>query len=337
MSPARGPASGPLREVIDGLRALWRSPSRRSGTRCPTTAPREVRGADAPRPATRRPYPGGGRLSPEVLRAGGRTVGTTQGAALMRGEPQRRFTRLSAAGGWWSPVDVRRQPVPRRRHGCIWRQELRQFRADERNTALAEGPDTRSGPAGTSWEKGSALASSQLAADTRHLADSCSVRRTTRRARRIASWWPSLLRRGTDVSDVVTASLSAPDLAAGTARGAVPRPGRARGSAVAVSLVEDDRGGCRPARGPDSAPLRTCAPGRAGHGPPPTSGPGPCPPARTRSSPGTPCRPRLLGPESAPCETAAPVRPEAETPVPPEAEQRGRLSGLFGRLWRRDA
>ncbi|CAM5674564.1 hypothetical protein STENM327S_00154 [Streptomyces tendae] len=105
-----------------------------------------------------------------MLRAGVRTVGTTQGAALME-VTTARFTRLARLG-LLVPVTF----YVNRYRAVVWlylAEELRQFRADERNTALLKGRT----PEGLRDRLGKTCV---LATGGEGTWDSCSVRRTTR-------------------------------------------------------------------------------------------------------------------------------------------------------------
>ncbi|CAM5315326.1 putative protein OS=Streptomyces tendae OX=1932 GN=GUR47_29245 PE=4 SV=1 [Streptomyces tendae] len=246
---------------------------------------------------------------PEVLRAGVRTVGTTQGATLME-VTTARFTRLARLG-LLVPVTF----YVNRYRAVVWlylAEELRQFRADERNTALLKGRT----PEGLRDQLGEGLDLRPRNWRGRHLG--FLLRQADEpwaRAAAVAS-----LLDATDISDVVTDPYERSHLRrfrpVPATHGSPGSPAAQLAEEIATAADPDEVDWLRSdlAAALDTARRHRPAPRPAPHAVP-------APP----------------GPESAPCETAAPVRPEAETPVPPEAEQRGRLSGLFGRLWRRDA
>ncbi|AXL87257.1 hypothetical protein C4J65_02220 [Streptomyces sp. CB09001] len=246
---------------------------------------------------------------PEVLRAAVHTVGTTEGAALMD-VTTARFTRLARLG-LLVPVKF----YVNRYRAVVWlypAEELRQFRADERNTALLTGRT----PEGLRDQLGEGLDLRPRNWRGRHLG--FLLRQADdpwARAAAVAS-----LLDAAEIADVVTDPYERTHLR--RFRPALPTHGSP--GSPAAQLAEEIVTAGDPdeidwlrsdlAAALDTARRHLPAPRTAGH-----------------------VAPHPPGPESPPREPAAPVPPEAENAAPRAAKRPGRLSGLFGRLWRRDS
>ncbi|MFL9654145.1 DUF6397 family protein [Streptomyces sp. PB17] len=247
---------------------------------------------------------------PDVLRAAVRTVGTTEGAALMD-VTTARFTRLARLG-LLVPVKF----YLNRYRAVVWlylAEELRRFRADERNTALlkgrtpeglrdqlGEGLDLRPRnwrgrylgfllrQADDPWARAAAVASLLDAAEIAAVVTDPYERSHLRRFR------PALATHGSPGS---------------------PAAQLAEEIATAADPDEVDWLRSELAAAVDTARRHRPAP-----------------------RPGTLVAPHPPGPQSLTRGTAEPVPREAEDAPPSEAEQQPRrLSSLLGRLWRRDS
>ncbi|MEV0013710.1 DUF6397 family protein [Streptomyces tendae] len=246
---------------------------------------------------------------PDVLRAAVRAVGTTEGAALMD-VTTARFTRLARLG-LLVPVKF----YLNRYRAVVWlylAEELRRFRADERNTALLKGRT----PEGLRDQLGDGLDLRPRNWRGRHLG--FLLRQTDdpwARAAAVAS-----LLDAAEISDVVTDPYERSHLRrfrpALATHGSPGSPAAQLAAEIATAADPDEVDWLRSDL---AAALDTARRHR------------PAPRPATRVSPHPP------GPESLPRGTAEPVPREAEDAVPPAAEQPGRLSSLLGRLWRRDS
>jgi hypothetical protein len=242
---------------------------------------------------------------PELLRA----VGTTEGAALMD-VTTARFTRLARLG-LLVPVKF----YVNRYRAVVWlylAEELRQFRADERNTALLKGRT----PEGLRDQLREGLDLRPRNWRGRHLG--FLLRQADdpwARAAAVAS-----LLDAAEISDVVTDPYERSHLRrfrpAPATHGSPGSPAAQLAEEIATAGDPDEVDWLRSdlAAAVDTARRHRPAPR-------PTPHAVPAPP----------------GPHSVRDGTAEPVRAEAEHPAPPEAERPRRLSGLFGRLWRRDS
>ncbi|WP_411100324.1 DUF6397 family protein [Streptomyces sp. x-45] len=246
---------------------------------------------------------------PEVLRAGVRAVGTTEGAALMD-VTTARFTRLARLG-LLVPVKF----YVNRYRAVVWlylAEELRQFAADERNTALLKGRT----PAGLRDQLGEGLDLRPRNWRGRHLG--FLLRQTDdpwARAAAIAS-----LLDAAEISDVVIDPYERshlrrfrPPLAT---HGSPGSPAAQLAEEIVTAADPDEIDWLRSdlAAAVDTARRHRPAPRPALHAVP-------VPP----------------GPQCVPDGEAVAVRSAAENPATPEPERPRRLSGLFGRLWRRDS
>ncbi|MFI1755375.1 DUF6397 family protein [Streptomyces sp. NPDC020571] len=246
---------------------------------------------------------------PEVLRAGVRAVGTTEGAALMD-VTTARFTRLARLG-LLVPVKF----YVNRYRAVVWlylAEELRQFRADGRNTALLKGRT----PEGLRDQLEEGLDLRPRNWRGRHLG--FLLRQADdpwARAAAIAS-----LLGAAEISDVVTDPYERSHLRrfrpAPATHGSPGSPAAQLAEELLTAADPDEVDWLRSdlAAAVDTARRHRPAPRPALH-----AVPGP------------------RGPRSVQGETAQSGRPEAEHPAPPEAEHPRWLSGLIGRLWRRDS
>ncbi|MFE0413600.1 DUF6397 family protein [Streptomyces tendae] len=243
---------------------------------------------------------------PDALRAAVRAVGTTEGAALMD-VTTARFTRLARLG-LLVPVKF----YLNRYRAVVWlylAEELRQFGADERNTALLKGRT----PEGLRDRLGEGLDLRPRNWRGRHLG---SLLRQADDPWARAAAVASLL--DAEISDVVTDPYERSHLR--RFRPALARHGSP--GSPAAQLAEE----IATAADPDEvdwlrSDLAAAVDTARRHRPAPR--------------PGTHVAPHPPGRESLPHGTAEPVPREAENAVPREAEQSGRLSSLLGRLWRR--
>ncbi|MFD5223264.1 DUF6397 family protein [Streptomyces tendae] len=246
---------------------------------------------------------------PDVLRAAVRAVGTTEGAALMD-VTTARFTRLARLG-LLVPVKF----YLNRYRAVVWlylAEELRRFRADERNTALLKGRT----PEGLRDQLRDGLDLRPRNWRGRHLG--FLLRQADdpwARAAAVAS-----LLDAAEISDVVTDPYERSYLRrfrpARATHGSPGSPAAQLAEEIATAADPDEVDWLRSdlAAAVDTARRHRPAPRPATHVAPHPSGP----------------QPLARG-------TAQPVPREAEDAVPPEAEQPGRLSSLLGRLWRRDS
>ncbi|OWA00634.1 hypothetical protein B9W62_33730 [Streptomyces sp. CS113] len=247
---------------------------------------------------------------PDVLRAAVRTVGTREGAALMD-VTTARFTRLARLG-LLVPVKF----YLNRYRAVVWlylAEELRRFRADERNTALLKGRT----PEGLRDQLGGGLDLRPRNWRGRHLG--FLLRQADdpwARAAAVAS-----LLDAAEIAAVVTDPYERshlrrfrPALATHGSPGS-PAAQLAEEIATAADPDEVDRLRSELAAAVDTARRHRPAP-----------------------RPGTLVAPHPPGPQSLTRGTAEPVPREAEDTPPSEAEQQPRrLSSLLGRLWRRDS
>ncbi|OMI90887.1 hypothetical protein BSZ07_05675 [Streptomyces sp. M1013] len=246
---------------------------------------------------------------PEALRAGVRAVGTTEGAALMD-VTTARFTRLARLG-LLVPVKF----YVNRYRAVVWlylADELRQFRADERNTALLKGRT----PEGLRDQLGEGLDLRPRNWRGRHLG--FLLRQTDdpwARAAAIAS-----LLDAAEISDVVIDPYERSHLRrfrpALATHGSPGSPAAQLAEEIVTAADPDEIDWLRSdlAAAVDTARRHRPAPRPPLHAVP--------------VPPGPEC---VLGGE------AEPVRSEAENPATPEVERPRRVRGLFGRLWRRDS
>ncbi|MFA3878645.1 DUF6397 family protein [Streptomyces sp. MMCC 100] len=256
---------------------------------------------------------------PEELRTGVRAVGTTQGAALMD-VTKARFTRLARLG-LLVPVKF----YVNRYRAVVWlylAEELRRFAADERNAALLKGRT----PEVLRAQLGEGLDLRPRNWRGRHLG--FLLRQATddpwARAAAVAS-----LLDAAEVSDVVSDPYERSHLRrfrpAPTAHGSPGSPVAQLVGEIVTAADQDEIDWLRSdlADAMEAARRQCPAPRPALHAVPARPGPGAVPHEAA---------------ELLPHETAGRVPPETENQEPREAEQRpGRLSGLFGRLWRRDS
>jgi hypothetical protein len=246
---------------------------------------------------------------PEALRAGVRAVGTTEGAALMD-VTTARFTRLARLG-LLVPVKF----YVNRYRAVVWlylAEELRQFRADERNTALLKGRT----PEGLRDQLGEGLDLRPRNWRGRHLG--FLLRQTDdpwARAAAIAS-----LLDAAEISDVVIDPYERSHLRrfrpALATHGSPGSPAAQLAEEIVTAADPDEIDWLR-------SDLAAAVDTARRHRPAPRPDPHavPFPP----------------GPACVPGGEAEPVRSEAENPTTPEAERPRRVRGLFGRLWRRDS
>ncbi|MGV9504244.1 DUF6397 family protein [Streptomyces tendae] len=246
---------------------------------------------------------------PDVLRAAVRAVGTTEGAALMD-VTTARFTRLARLG-LLVPVKF----YLNRYRAVVWlylAEELRRFRADERNTALLKGRT----PEGLRDQLGDGLDLRPRNWRGRHLG--FLLRQADDPWARAAAV-ASLLDAG-EISDVVTDPYERSHLRrfrpALATHGSPGSPAAQLAEEIATAADPDEVDWLRSEL---AAAVDTARRHR----------PAPRPAARVTPHP--------PGPQSLACGTAEPVPREAEDAVPPEAERPGRLSSLLGRLWRKDS
>ncbi|CAL9374890.1 DUF6397 family protein [Streptomyces sp. enrichment culture] len=249
---------------------------------------------------------------PEVLRATVRVVGTTQGAALMD-VTTARFTRLARLG-LLVPVKF----YVNRYRAVVWlylAEELRQFKADERNTALLTGRT----PGGLRDQLGEGLDLRPRNWRGRHLG--FLLRQANdpwARAAAVAS-----LLDAAEVSDVVTDPYERSHLRrfrpAPVPHGSPGSPAAQVAEEIVTAADPDEVDWLRSdlAAAVDAARLHRPAP-------------------RPAAAAHAPAVPVPHGPDPVPRERAKPEPPAAEHPTPREVERPGRLSGIFGRLWRRD-
>ncbi|WP_282084140.1 DUF6397 family protein [Streptomyces tendae] len=247
---------------------------------------------------------------PDVLRAAVRAVGTMEGAALMD-VTTARFTRLARLG-LLVPVKF----YLNRYRAVVWlylAEELRRFRADERNTALLKGRT----PEGLRDQLGEGLDLRPRNWRGRHLG--FLLRQADdpwARAAAVAS-----LLDGAEISAVVTDPYERSHLRrfrpALATHGSPGSPAAQLAEEIATAADPDEVDWLR-------SDLAAAVDTARRHRPAPR--------------PGTLVAPHPPGPESLPRDTAEPVPREAEDAVPSDAEQQPRrLSSLLGRLWRRDS
>ncbi|MFE1204730.1 DUF6397 family protein [Streptomyces sp. NPDC058762] len=236
--------------------------------------------------------------SPEGLRAAVRAVGTTEGAALMD-VTKARFTRLARLG-LLVPVKF----YVNRYRAVVWlypAEELRRFTADERNAALLKGRT----PAALRDQLGEGVDLRPRNWRGRHLG--FLLRQAAddpwARAAAVAS-----LLDAAEVSDVVTAPYERSHLRrfwpAPPAHGSPGSPAAQLAEDIATAADQDEIDWLRSDLADAVEAARRQCPA-----------PRPAPHAVREAESREPCR--------------------AESRKPCDAEQPGRLSGLFGRLWRR--
>ncbi|CAL9366586.1 DUF6397 family protein [Streptomyces sp. enrichment culture] len=263
---------------------------------------------------------------PEGLRAGVRTVGTTEGAALMD-VTKARFTRLARLG---LLVPVRF--YVNRYRAVVWlylAEELRRFTADERNAALLEGRT----PAALRDQLREGLDLRPRNWRGRHLG--FLLRQAAdgpwARAAAVAS-----LLDPAEVSDVVTDPCERSHLRrfwpAPAAHGSPGSPAAQLAEEIATAADRDEIDWLRSdlADAVEAARRRCPVPRPVPHAVPAPAGPGAAP-RETAAPP-----PRATG-GRVPRETESREPHRAEYRKPREAEQPGGLISLFGRLWRRDS
>lgn len=235
---------------------------------------------------------------PEGLRAAVRAVGTTEGAALMD-VTKARFTRLARLG-LLVPVKF----YVNRYRAVVWlypAEELRRFTADERNAALLKGRT----PAALRDQLGEGVDLRPRNWRGRHLG--FLLRQAAddpwARAAAVAS-----LLDAAEVSDVVTDPYERSHLGrfrpARPAHGAPGSPAAQLAEEIATAADQDEIDWLRSDLAEAVEAARRQCPA-----------PRPAPHAVREAESREPCR--------------------AESRKPCDAEQPGRLSGLFGRLWRR--
>ncbi|WP_328559137.1 DUF6397 family protein [Streptomyces coelicoflavus] len=255
---------------------------------------------------------------PEKLRAGVRTVGTTEGAALMD-VTRARFTRLARLG-LLVPVKF----YVNRYRAVVWlylAEELRPFAADERNAALLTGRTAEAFRA--QLREGLDLRPRNWRG--RHLG--FLLRQTGddpwARAAAVAS-----LLDAAEVSDVVTDPCDRSRLRrfrpVPAVHGSPGSPAAQLAEEIVTAVDQDEIDWLRSdlAEAVEAARRQCPVPRPALHAVPVRS-----------------------GPEDVPSETAEPLRHETAAGVqygtdsqgPRAAARPGRLSGLFGRLWRTDS
>ncbi|MGQ4462392.1 DUF6397 family protein [Streptomyces violaceoruber] len=246
---------------------------------------------------------------PEALRAAVRAVGTTEGAALMD-VTTARFTRLARLG-LLVPVKF----YVNRYRAVVWlylAAELQQFRTDERNTALLKGRT----PEGLREQLGEGLDLRPRNWRGRHLG--FLLRQADdpwARAAAVAS-----LLDAAEISDVVTDPYERSHLRRfRPARAVHGSPGSPAAQLAEEIVTAGDPDEVDWLRSDLAAAVATARRHR------------PAPRPATHGVPHPP------GPEPLPRETAEPVLSEGENAAPRAARQPGRLSGLFGRLRRRES
>ena len=276
---------------------------------------------------------------PEGLRAAVRAVGTTEGAALMD-VTKARFSRLARLG-LLVPVKF----YVNRYRAVVWlylAEELRRFTADERNAALLKGRT----PVALRDQLGEGVDLRPRNWRGRHLG--FLLRQAAddpwARAAAVAS-----LLDAAEVSDVVTDPYERSHLhrfwPAPAAHGSPGSPAAQLAEEIATAADQDEIDWLRSdlAEAVEAARRQCPAPHPAPHTVPAQAGTGPAPretagplPRETRGLPReTESREWHEAERQKPRQAESREPCETTSREPCDAEQPGRLSGLFGRLWRR--